>query len=121
MKKALSIAVLMLVGVTVSWGATARHPATRRPDLFETFRQLDGQFTQLDTEFKGLQESVARGGNSRRVWRQHSLEVRRTTAKIQAVSYRMSAHYRQSGAKFGYKSFAKLSHDAGRLRLEMAR
>lgn len=120
MNKTIPIAVVLLSCVSGAWG-NSRHHTPKMPDLFETFHQLDDRFAQLDTEFKELQESVNSHSNAERLWRDQSREVRKTTIEIQRVSYRMCVRYRRAGRKIAYKSFAKLSHDARRLRMNMAR
>jgi hypothetical protein len=112
MKVRVQIAIVLLA--TCAASSARRTP--KSPDLFETFRQLDRQFTDLDKQFKELQESVARGKpKSNRRWRRSARDVRKTTAHIEVVSYRMYARYRRSGRRFAYRNFAQLRHDARRL------
>ncbi|MGZ4814517.1 MAG: hypothetical protein ACXVZV_03860 [Terriglobales bacterium] len=117
------VAVALLLCSGMAW-ANSRHSNAKAPDLFETFRLLDEQFTQLDTQFQELQDSVAAGAahaRAKRQWRAHARALRPTTAHIEAESSRMYTHYRRVGRRWGYQNFALLRRDAKQLNAMMVR
>jgi hypothetical protein len=112
----LRAAFVLLLYPSVVW-ASPRHSSASAPDLFDAFHKLDRQFTSLNTEFHDLQQSMNKHDPQvKRPWRKAASEMRASTASIEAVTYRLSSHYRRTGRKFGYRGFRRLRQDAVRLR-----
>jgi hypothetical protein len=104
----------MLLGVSCSLWATTPPSRATAPDVFESFRVLDTQFTKLDTEFNDLQEGLASTTqkHAKRAWPRAAREMQRTTAQISRISYRMYSHSRRRQLR--YRMF-KLLHQRARL------